>query len=73
MSKFKDLNLSNAFLFAATMSDEEICRKVLELILGIEIAQVHVHTENTLVFHPESHGIRLDVYAKRPERVWRMM
>ena len=32
--KFKELNLSNAFLFAAALADEETCGIVLELILG---------------------------------------
>lgn len=30
--KFKDLNLSNAFLFAAALADEEICPNVPDII-----------------------------------------
>ena len=36
--KFKDLTIRDAFMFAAVMSDPEICRRVLELALGIPIA-----------------------------------
>ena len=30
--KFQDLNLSNAFLFAAALEDEDICKIVLHTI-----------------------------------------
>ena len=38
---FKELDLSNSFLFAAALEDEETCRLVLEIILGkpVESAQ----------------------------------
>ena len=63
MKKFKDLTIRDAFMFAAVMSDPEICRRVLELAIGISIAEVHVQTEKTMVYHSEYHGVRLDVYA----------
>lgn len=61
--KFKDLTIRDAFMFAAVMSDSEICRRVLELALGIPVAEVHVQTEKTMAYHSEYHGVRLDVYA----------
>ena len=45
--KFKDLTIRDAFMFAAVMSDPEICRRVLELALGIPISEVHIQTEKT--------------------------
>ena len=36
----QELNLSDGFLFAKVMDDKEICRKVLETILGISIRKV---------------------------------
>lgn len=62
-TQFKNLTISNAFLFSAVMADEEICRRVIELALGIPIARVYINTEKTMAYHPEYHGIRLDVYA----------
>ena len=50
-------------MFAAVMSDTEICRKVLELALRIPISEVHIQTEKTMAYHPEYHCVRLDVYA----------
>lgn len=43
--KFKELNLSNAFLFAAALADEETCGIVLELILGKKIPKLTVRSE----------------------------
>ena len=62
--KFKDLNLSNAFLFAAALADEEICGIVLELILGRTFEKIHVRTEHTVLFSSDFRSVRFDVYAK---------
>lgn len=66
--KFKDLTIRDAFMFAAVMSDQEICRRVLELALGIPISEVHIQTEKTMAYHSEYHGVRLDVYAADADR-----
>ena len=58
--KFKDLTIRDAFMFAAVMSDPEICRKVIELALGIPISEVHIQTEKTMAYHSEYHSVRLD-------------
>lgn len=56
----KDLNLEDDFLFAKVMSDSEICRKVLEKILGISIKEVVMPTtQRTIDILFESKGIRL--------------
>lgn len=39
---FQELDLNNAFLFAAALENPEICRMVLELILGTAISEVLV-------------------------------
>lgn len=62
--KFQDLDLSNAFLFAAALEDEEICRLVLEIILGEKLPRVKVHSEHTILYSTEYKSVRLDVYAK---------
>lgn len=61
--KFRDLDLKDAFLFAAAMQDPEICRMVLEIILGKTIPEVKVHTEHSLLFSSDLRSVRLDVYA----------
>lgn len=62
------LNLEDDFLFAKVMSDKEICRKVLEKILGISIREVSVPaTQKTINNLYEGKGIRLDVYINDDE------
>ncbi|MBQ8857056.1 MAG: Rpn family recombination-promoting nuclease/putative transposase [Lachnospiraceae bacterium] len=62
--KFKDLNLSNAFLFAAALTDEETCSIVLELVLGKKFPQISVKTEHAIFFSSDFRSVRFDVYAK---------
>ena len=60
---FKDLDLSNAFLFAAALEDEEICRLVLECILGTPVGKVKVKAERNILFSSDFRCVRLDVFA----------
>ena len=62
--KFQDLDLSNAFLFAAALEDPQTCRLVLEIILGRKVPKVKVHTEHTILYNSEFRSVRLDVYAE---------
>lgn len=62
------LNLEDDFLFAKVMSDQEICRKVLEKILNIPIKKVVLtNSQRTIDMLLESKGIRLDVYVSDEE------
>ena len=38
--KFQDLDLSNAFLFAAALEDPQTCRLVLEIIPGRKVESI---------------------------------
>ena len=59
----QDLTIKDPFMFAAVMSDENQCKSLLSLVLEMEILHVTVVTEKTLAYHPEYHGVRLDVFA----------
>ena len=61
--QFKDLDLSNAFLFAAALEDEETCRLVLECILGAPVGKVRVKAEHNILFSSDFRCVRLDVFA----------
>lgn len=67
---FKDLDLSNAFLFAAALEDEETCQLVLEIILGRSIPKVKVHSEHTILYNSNFRSVRLDVYAEDEMQVF---
>lgn len=64
MKKLKELTIKDNFMFGAVMTDEENCRGLLELVLGIPIKKVKVSKEKSIVYHPEYKGVRLDVYAE---------
>lgn len=64
----KELTLKDNFMFGAVMSDENNCRRLLEMILQIPIERVEVSKEKSIVYHPEYKGVRMDVYAKDARR-----
>lgn len=64
MSKsFQELTIKDPFMFAAAMSNKEQCKTFLSIVLEMDILDVEVVTEKTLSYHPEYHGVRLDVLA----------
>ncbi len=64
----QDLTIKNNFMFAAVMMVPENCKGFLEIALGIEIAEIHIDKEKCLIYHPDFHGIRMDVYAADEHR-----
>ena len=61
--EFQDLDLTDAFLFAAALEDPETCRLVLELIFGRSIGSVEVQAERSALFSKDFRYVRFDVYA----------
>ena len=59
----QQLTIKDNFMFTAVMMDEANCVGFLERALGIKINHVVVDKEKSLIYHPDYHGIRLDVYA----------
>lgn len=59
------LNLDDDFLFAKVMSDQDICKKVLEKILNIKIKKLKLPTEQKVIdLVLDSKAIRLDIYVQ---------
>ncbi len=65
--EFQKLTIKDPFMFAAVMTDEETCRRMLETILEMRILEVTIVTEKTMDYHPNYHGVRLDVLAVENE------
>ena len=62
---FKELDLTNNFLFFKVMQDPELCKKLLEIILDVEIDRIeYLEKEKTLDEKLEAKSVRLDVYLK---------
>ena len=65
MKDWKDLTISDDYMFKLIMSRKRICKQMLERILRIEIKDIHyLETEKSIAAHYHSKGIRLDVYVK---------
>ena len=62
--KLEEMILKDDFLFGAVMSQEDLCREFLELVLGFPVERVEVDRGKSLVYNPHFHGIRLDVIAR---------
>ncbi len=60
---FQELDLCNSFLFAAALEQPEICRLVLEIILGCKMPEVKVHAEHSVLVSSDFRSVRFDVYA----------
>lgn len=62
--KFKDLNLTNRFLFDSVMEDMDTQQEVLSIILGREISLLtHNETEKEFRVSPSIRSIRMDVFS----------
>lgn len=68
--KFQNLDLKDAFLFAAALEDPETCRLVLELIMGRPVGPVKVQVEHSVLFSKDFRYVRFDVYASEETSVF---
>lgn len=63
--RWNTLTLADDFIFGKVMQDEEICREVLEAILGVAIDHIeYTHREESIDVSPEGRGVRLDAYVR---------
>lgn len=67
-TSFQDLNLSNAFLFAAAMEDQETCRLFVETILDEQLGNITVKSERMIMYNSDFRCVRLDVFASEENR-----
>ena len=62
---FEDLTLADRFIFFKVMQDPNLCRRLLEIILGMEIARIEYEEgERNMEARYDAKGIRLDVYIR---------
>ncbi|MBO4997776.1 MAG: Rpn family recombination-promoting nuclease/putative transposase [Lachnospira sp.] len=61
--RYEDLTITDNFMFAKVMLNEQLCKKFLEMILHIRIRRIEYYNdEKTLKKFYHLKGIRLDVY-----------
>lgn len=63
--RWEQLTIANDFVFCKTMLNADLCREVLEAILGVPIARVeYAGRQEQLDASPEGKSVRLDVYVR---------
>ncbi|MCR4578853.1 MAG: Rpn family recombination-promoting nuclease/putative transposase, partial [Treponema sp.] len=68
---WNELTFADNFIFCKVMLDEELCKKFIEILLGIKVAKIeYLNTENQIENYYDSHGVRLDVYVKDSDRIF---
>ena len=62
---FRELPLSNDFIFGEVMRREQICKLFLEALLGKQIARIeYINKQQEMSDSFTNHGIRLDIYLR---------
>ena len=65
MVPWKDLKLTDDYLFSQIMREEDFCKLFLEMLMGIKIQKViYLEAQKEVNLFPQSKGIRMDVYLE---------
>ena len=67
----EELSFTDDFMFGTVMKNKTICKGVIERLLHIKVGKIEYPSlQKTIAPFYESKGIRLDVYASDPERIF---
>ena len=73
MVKFKaweDLTFTDDFMFSQVMKNKEICKEVVETILGIKVGRIEFLTSQyEIEIDPEAKTIAMDVYLRDEKKI----
>ena len=62
--RWEDLQIQDNFLFLKVMQNGDLCRRLLETLLGFKIRELSFpETEKVLASNPDKLSVRLDVYV----------
>ena len=68
--KWERLTFTDDFIFSRVMHDENICRQVVELILGVRIGRIHyLSAQDEHKTAPDSMRIIMDVFLRNENRI----
>lgn len=68
--KWEEATFTNSFMFRLVMEREDLCKKLIERLMGIKIKSMNVPImEKDFRVDGESRGIRLDVYVEDADGV----
>ena len=64
MKPYEELTIVDNFMFTKVMSDPEICKTFLEIVLDVKIKEIsYPEDEKTITIASEAKSVRLDVYV----------
>ena len=68
--QWESLTFTDDFVFSRVMHDENICRQVVELILGVRIGEIHyLSAQDEHKTDPDSMRIIMDVFLRDDNRI----
>ncbi|MBR2462721.1 MAG: hypothetical protein IKB33_06290 [Spirochaetaceae bacterium] len=68
--RWEDLDITDDFIFSRVIHDENICRQVVELILGVRIGKIHyLSAQDEHKTDPDSMRIIMDVFLRDENRI----
>ena len=68
--RWEDLTFTDDFMFSQVMKDKEICKEVVETILGIKVGRIEFLTSQyEIEIDPESKTIAMDVYLRDEKKI----
>ena len=63
--KWENLTFTDDFIFSRVMHEENICRQVVELILGVQIGRIrYLSSQDERKTDPDSMRIIMDVFLR---------
>ena len=70
IKKWEDLTITDDFMFSQVMKDKEICKNVVETILGIKVGKIKFLTsQHEIEINPEAKTITMDVYLRDEKKI----
>ena len=71
LKEWKELTLTDDYLFSQIMKDEEFCKLFLEMLMGIKITKViYLEAQKEVNLFPQTKGIRMDVYLEGDNEIY---
>ena len=67
----KELRFTDDFMFCRVMQNPDLCRGVIERLLGIKVERIeYPKLQKEIRPYYSAHGVRLDVYVKDSDRIF---